>query len=210
MVGPQEVDKLARKELKKLNMEEIHAYLKDCSSNSLDDINNVALSGYYRYLAALMKAVKPKQVVEMGSAGGASALMMISTLPDKSMLYAITLKEDEGEFRFINKNYPNLTLITGDTRELKSWPKKCKLKKTDVWFIDTMHTEEHLTLELNLYEPFFKQGAIILLDDIRLNDSMVRLWNKIWYSKLSLPDLHWSGFGMAVVDKPNWTEPPSY
>ena len=210
MVTPQEVDKRARKELKRLDMRKIRHYLRDVNEGSMADINNIGQSLYYRYLAALVKATKPKQVVEMGSAGGASALMLLSTLPRAAMLYALTFKETEGEFRFIIKDYPNLTMIRGDSRELASWPKKCFLKKTDIWFIDTLHTQQQLTFELNLYQPFFKQGAIILIDDIRLSDEMVRVWDKINYSKLSLPDLHWSGFGMVVVDKPSWKEPPSY
>jgi predicted O-methyltransferase YrrM len=198
---PKQINKLARNELKRLDMKAILPFLKDVNKGSMRDINDVSTSLYYRYLAALVKAVKPKQVVEMGSAGGASALMMLSTLPKDSMLYALTFPETEGEFRFIKEDYPNLTLIRGDSRKLEDWPKNCKLGKTDIWFIDTHHSYEQLHLEMNLYKPFFKKGAIILLDDIRLNEEMVRAWDEIEYPKLSLPDLHWSGFGMVVVDE---------
>jgi len=198
MVTPKEIDLLARKELQKLNMDEIYPYLEHISEGSLNDINNIPMSLYYRYLAALVKAIKPKQVVELGSAGGASALMMLATLPKTSMLYACSIPEPEGEFRFIKQNYPNLTMIRGDDLDLAVWPKDCQLKDTDLWFFDTDHNYKQLHTELKLYDQFFKKGTVVLIDDIRLNPGMTKAWNEIKYKKLSLPDLHWSGFGMFI------------
>ena len=199
MVTPKEIDKLARDKLVKLDMKKIQPYLKHVNQGSLNDINNVSTSRYYRYLAALVKAIKPKQVVELGSAGGASALMMLSTLPENSMLYACSIPEPEEEFRFIKQDYPNLTLIRGNDLDLATWPKDCQLEKTDLWFFDTDHNYTQLHTELKLYDQYFKKGTIILIDDIRLNDGMIKAWDEIKYPKLSLPDLHWSGFGLIVI-----------
>ena len=192
------IDLAARLELAKLDMDEVSQFLGDVNDGSMNDINNVSLSLYYRFLPALVKAIKPKQVIEMGSAGGASVLMMLSVLPETSKLYAMSLKEPEGEFRFIKKDYLNLELRRGDNLNLDNW-KGVDLKKTDLWFLDTKHTFEQLHKEMELYDPYFKKGAIVLLDDIRLNSGMTKAWNEIKYNKLSLPDLHWSGFGMFQV-----------
>jgi len=209
MVTPKGINQLAMNELAKLDFSKIQPYLKDVSQGSLNDINNVVNLKYYRYLAALVKAIKPKQVVELGSAGGSSALMMLSTLPKDSMLYACSIPEPEGEFRFIKQDYPNLTLIRGNDLDLAIWPKDCQLKETDLWFFDTDHNYEQLHAEMQLYDQFFKKGTIVLIDDIRLNEGMTRAWDEIKYPKLSLPDLHRSvsnmenpnppGFGMFVV-----------
>jgi len=195
VVNLKELDLKTRIALADLDMDEIRKYLKDVNEGSMADINNIPMSLYYRYLSALVKVIKPKRVVEMGSAGGASALMMLATLPKRSALYAMTLKEPEGEFRFIKKDYPNLTLIRGNNLELGHWD-DVDLFETDLFFFDTKHTYEQLHAEMKLYDQFFKKGTIVLIDDIRLNEGMTKAWDEIKYDKLSLPDLHHSGFGM--------------
>jgi predicted O-methyltransferase YrrM len=196
-----DIDISIRKELLWVNshMDEIRTHLTKCSAGSLYDIDNVAESYYYRYLSAAMRALKPKQVVELGSAGGASTLMMMATLPKDSQLIACSIPEPEIEFRFIDETkYPNLTCIHGNDLDLDVW-KGVDLHETDFWFIDTEHSYEQLHKELELYDRFFKPGAVILLDDIRINEGMQRAWDEITYPKLSLPDLHHSGYGLICV-----------
>lgn len=196
-----DIDISIRKELDWVNshMGEIRKHLTRCSQNSLNDIDNVAQSYYYRYLSAAMRALKPQMVVELGSAGGASTLMMLATLPKDSQLFACSIPEPEIEFRFIDESkYPNLTLIHGDDLDIEFW-RGVDLHEVDFWFIDTAHSFDQLHQELELYDRFFKKGAVVLLDDIRINEGMQRAWDEITYQKLSLPDLHHSGFGLICV-----------
>ena len=154
---------------------------------------------YYQFLACLVSYVKPKQVVELGGAWGTSALMMLSSLPEGSKLYTITLPE-EPAYVYIKQDYPNLTIITGDLFELNNWPKNLDLAKTDLWFIDTMHNSEQLRAELKLYTPFFKKGAIILFDDIHFTPEFHQEWLEVPYEKTDVSSLHVpTGFGIAVV-----------
>jgi len=90
------IDKLAREELAKFKMSDVEPYLKHVSVGSRSDICNVAQSLYYRYLYAMVKAIKPKQVIELGSAGGASLLMMLAALPKDSHLYAMSVPRTRG------------------------------------------------------------------------------------------------------------------
>jgi predicted O-methyltransferase YrrM len=183
----------------KLDWNRVKPYLSRVNEGSLNDINSIE-SRYYRYLPAVVDILKPKQVVELGSAGGASTLMMLSYLPNDSKMYACSVPEPEGEFRFIDeRKYPNLTLVRGNDLYLTVWPEECDLRKTDLWFIDTEHSYQQLSNEMRLYQPYFKPGAIAFLDDIRLNEGMARAWNEIKYPKLSLPDWHsYSGAGFGV------------
>lgn len=197
-----DIDLSIRKELGWVNnnMDKIRVHLDKCSYGSRYDIDNVADSYYYRYLAAAMRALKPKMVVELGSAGGASTLMMLATAPKNCQVFACSLPEPEIEFRFIDESkYPNLTLIRGNDLDLSVW-NGLDLHDTDFWFVDTAHLESQLRQELTIYDRFFKKGTIILLDDIRLNEGMQNVWNDIKCPKLSLPDLHWSGFGLIEHD----------
>lgn len=182
------------------DMDRAMPYLHFVNEGSWSDIIG-SHANYYRFMASMMDLLKPKQVIELGSAAGASALMMTSHLPNDSMLYACTIPEPEGEFRFIQEDYPNLTLIRGNDLDLTVW-KDIDLKKTDIWFFDTDHNYHQIHSELNLYAPFFKKGALCFLDDIDLNEGMKQAWSEIKYDKLSIP--HWhsyhkTGFGVFRV-----------
>jgi predicted O-methyltransferase YrrM len=183
-----------------LDMSKIFPYLQYVEAGAMNDIIGEH-STYYRYLARLVEYLKPKQIVEMGSAAGVADLMMLSHLPLDSHLYACSIPEPEGEFRYIKGDYPNLTMIHGDDLDLRVWG-DIKLNETDVWFIDTDHNYDQLHAELTLYDQFFKKGALVLLDDIHLNPGMERAWNEIKYDKIELNDLHSyknTGYGMFRV-----------
>ena|SRR3990167_1028500 len=155
--------------------------------------------GYYQFLACLMKVKKPKQVVELGGAMGVACVAMLSEIPKDSTLYSITLPENGLEFSFIIKKYKNLKKVLGDDLDLKKWPEGTVLDDTDIWFLDSLHTEKQLRAELELYKPFFKEGAILLLDDIKMPE-LWPVWLDLPYEKLNISFLHVpSGFGMAVV-----------
>lgn len=184
----------------KFDMNRALPYIKHVGQGSWNDI----ISGeakYYKFLPLVLDILKPEQVVELGSAAGTSALMMLSHLPANSNLYACSIPEPEGEFRFIKEEYPNLHMIRGDDLDLKIW-RGVNLEATQVWFIDTEHTYEQLHAELELYNKFFRPGALVFLDDITLNDGMARAWNEIEYPKLALPGWHSysnTGFGVFAV-----------
>ena len=187
------------RELEKFDLNEVLPYLKYISAGGMNDVKSEdGQSNYYQWLTNLMKVNKPRQIVELGGAMGVSALMILAGLPKKSKLYSITLEELGLEFSFIKEKYPQLRMIIGNDLDLSSWPKDLDLEKTDIWFIDTEHEANQLRSELRIYRPFFKKGAIVLIDDIYLND-MYQVWLEITYPKLALPELHWSGFGMFIT-----------
>ncbi|MEK7112631.1 MAG: class I SAM-dependent methyltransferase, partial [Patescibacteria group bacterium] len=144
--------------------------------------------------------LKPRRVLELGGAMGASALMMLSSLPKESRLYSITLSEGGLEFSFVKENYPNFVPIVGDDLILTNWPKDLDLHKADLWFFDSEHNYNQLKSELELYRPFFKKGAVILIDDIKLNEGMWQAWVEFPGDKFDVSVyLHHSGFGICVI-----------
>ena len=181
-------------------MERALPFIKHVQQGSWNDI----ISGeakYYKFLPLVIDILKPSQVIELGSAAGTSSLMMCSHLPETSNLYACSIPEAEGEFRFIKEKYDNLHLIRGDDLDLSIWS-GVRLEDTQVWFIDTEHSYDQLHAELELYNKFFRPGALVFLDDITLNEGMARAWNEIEYEKLSLPGWHTyknTGFGVFKV-----------
>ena len=98
--------------------------------------------------------------------------------------------------------YSNFHPVIGDDLDLNSWPKGLDLSKTDLWFFDSLHTEDQLRKELELYKPFFKKGAIILFDDIFLPE-LESVWQDLENIipvayKTALP-LHYTGWGLVQI-----------
>ena len=182
------------------DLKKVEGYLAGVSEGAMNDIRNKKESGYYQWLPVLIEYLKPLTVVELGGAMGASALMMLSSLPKESRLYSITLAEGGLEFSFVKENYPNFVPIVGDDLNLKTWPKELALGTTDLWFFDTEHNYQQLHAELELYKGFFKKGAVILIDDIHLNEGMFRAWTEFPGDKFDATTyLHWSGFGIVTI-----------
>lgn len=182
------------------NTRGLQDYLKGFSSGAIADVENKSEVGYYQFLPVLVEYLKPKQVVELGGAMGASALMMLSSLPKTSRLYSVTLAEGGLEFSFVKGNYPNFVPIVGDDLDLKIFPVQMELGQTDLWFFDSEHNYHQLHSEIELYRPFFKKGAVILVDDIKLNPGMWKAWLEFPGDKFDATTwLHYSGFGIVII-----------
>lgn len=183
----------------KYDLKKAEPFLKGLNDGSRRDVEG-SEAGYYRLLPVLIDYLNSKQVVELGGAMGAASLMILSALPKDSRLYSITLEEGGQEFSFVKENYPNFVPIVGDDLILTNWPKELDLNKTDLWFFDSLHTYDQLHSELELYKPFFKKGAIILVDDIHMSEEMFRAWTEFPGDKFDASVyLHHSGYGISVI-----------
>jgi predicted O-methyltransferase YrrM len=175
--------------------------LRLLNSGALEDVLNVNGCRYYQFLPCLIDNIKPHQVVELGGAMGVADIMMLQSKWQDYKLYSVTLEEHGLEFSMVADSYENLIKVVGDDLDLKVWPKDLDLNKTDLWFIDTLHTKEQLTKELELYTPFFKKGAIVLFDDIHMPE-LEPVWNLLCqkYDHFDLTDpCHYSGFGAIQI-----------
>ena len=154
---------------------------------------------YYQWLACLVKYLKPKQIVELGPAAGISTIMMATQKPKDCVLYSVDIDKDLA-WKWMKYDYPNVVKILGDDLDMSIWKENIlDLSETDIWFIDTLHTTDQLTKELELYKPFFKKGAVVVLDDIRMPE-LWPVWDKLDYDKreTTIPNHH-TGFGHLVI-----------
>jgi predicted O-methyltransferase YrrM len=192
------------------------------NEGAVRDVLNREACGYYQWIPGFIDLLKPKQIVELGGAMGVwDICVMAGTTYKDFKLYTITLEEGGLEFCFINDEqrtrWSNLQVVIGDDLNLSSWPpslyhsldiEKNGLGKTDLWFLDSEHTESQLRAELELYKPYFKPGAILLFDDIHLKRDgqvMDNVWNDMEKlvpvkGKYDLTNpLHWSGYGLVEI-----------
>jgi len=198
-----EIKELADKTLDRLktfNVNNVLPALRFANEGAIEDVLNTNGCAYYQWLPGLVDEIKPSQIVELGGAMGVASIMMLNANWHDFKLYSITLAEHGLEFSYIKENYPNLIKVVGDDLNLDNWPKDLDLSKTDIWFLDSEHTEKQLRAELKLYTPFFKKGAIIIFDDIRMPE-LFGVWEELSYPKIELTDpLHYSGYGLAIYE----------
>lgn len=201
----EDIHKEALAKLKSYHVASIMPALRACNSGAIEDVLNTNGCAYYQYTPGLLEILQPKQIVELGGAMGVWDLMVLNAKYQDFKLYSITLEEGGLEFAYVVDKYPNFIPIVGDDLNLSLWPNDLDLKKTDLWFIDSEHTPEQLTKELDLYSPFFKKGSIVLFDDIHSfgldavwDEVMKGKWGKWEYLDITDP-CHYSGYGMVRV-----------
>lgn len=152
---------------------------------------------YYQWLACLVRLIKPKQVVELGAASGISTIMMATELDKDAKLYSVD-NDPTIAWKWMAKDYPQVEKILGDDLDMSIW-KDIDLSKTDLWFIDTLHVARQLKREVELYSPYWKKGAIVVFDDIRLNELWL-IWDSFIYDKCENTNpCHYSGFGFIKI-----------
>lgn len=153
---------------------------------------------YYQWLACLVRLLKPKQIVELGPAAGISTIMMATQKDVDCKLYSVDIDESLA-WKWMKYEYAGLVKILGDDLDMSIWPKDVDLSKTDLWFMDTLHTKEQLQKEIDLYSKFWKKGTVVVLDDIRM-EGLWDIWQALPYDKCETthPN-HYSGFGHFIV-----------
>ena len=164
---------------------------------------NIWPGEHYKLLGGLMLSLKPREVVEIGTSMGLSALAMKKYLPSEAKIFTFDIRDcksdpdyvlREGDFadgrlvQFLDDlSQPDIFLKYGGI-----------LKTADFIFLDASKdgvTEEKF-LE-NFQRVPFRDRMLILLDDIRLWN-MLKIWRDIASPKLDLTSFgHWSGTGVV-------------
>ena len=161
---------------------------------------------YYQWLALLVKIVNPKQVLELGNSYGLSTLMMFSELSDTARLISCDVVK---QLDFIPPqvfNDSRLKFYFGDDLNLNIFGNDLPVG-LDMLFIDTDHTFTQISSEWEIYKHLCNPGAIVILDDIRMND-MFDFWNSLQYPKLELTEeCHFSGFGFFLYTEEKQPDP---
>jgi len=168
---------------------------------------NIWPGEHYKLLGALCDILKPKYLVEIGTATGLSALCMKKFLPPEGKLITFDIvpwqemdapvlkKQDFSDGRLVQftDNLADPFLIEKHRHYLEN---------ASLIFIDATHDGK---LEEALFEHFeritFKTNPLIVLDDIRVW-SMLKMWREIQRPKLDLTSFgHWSGTGLVQWKK---------
>lgn len=158
---------------------------------------------HYKLLAGLMKVLKPKTVIEIGTATGLSAIAMRAFLPAEARL---------ATFDVIPwKQYPGTVLTEQDfadgrlVQHLDDLQQPAQVEKhrallesADFMFIDAAKdgVMEQRFID-NLLPLSYPRKPIVMFDDIRVWN-MLRIWRQLPRPRLDLTSFgHWSGTGLV-------------
>lgn len=158
---------------------------------------------YPRWLAAAVKVLEPRIIVELGNREGLSTAAILSALSDKKQIfYSLDIIKD---LRYVSeraKNDDKFKWIIGDCLDLSIFLRINEIPKNiNILFLDTVHTYEQVKNEFYVWEPLLADKCLVVIDDIRINDKG-KFFSELPYQKYDLTDLcHVSGFGVFFYQR---------
>ncbi len=168
---------------------------------------NIWPGEHYKLLCGFVEFLKPKIVIEIGTATGLSSLAMKKTLKKDSQIITFDLFswEDDKNTVLEKKDFEDKRLIqyVDDISQQPTFNKYTSLlKESTMIFIDATHDgvlEKILLDKLSTIE--FLNTCYIIFDDIRVW-TMLKMWREITFPKLDLTSFgHWSGTGIIEICK---------
>ena len=162
---------------------------------------------YYTWLALATRVLKPKRILELGNYHGASTIMIYSELTDETnAFYSVDLVRDVSfvpDKILLDKK---VKFTFGNDLNLSIYEENLPIK-LDFLFIDTLHEYRQIKAEWKIYKNLCKPNAVVILDDILLND-LPKFWSELPYPKLDISkDCHESGFGIFIYQPEDKKEP---
>jgi predicted O-methyltransferase YrrM len=158
---------------------------------------------HYRLLAGLVEVLRPKVVIEIGTATGLSALALRDRLaPDARLVTfdlvawrqypgAVLRAEDFDDGR-LAQELDDLSTPAGSEKH------RDLLEAADLIFIDAAKDGSQEQAFLDRFERTRFRGApVVVFDDIR-QWKMLRIWREVTRPKLDVTSFgHWSGTGLV-------------
>jgi predicted O-methyltransferase YrrM len=147
-------------------------------------------ASYNRFLYMLTRNFQPALMVETGTDRGRSCAHMAMGNPKGQV---VTIDIDPAcSAQALALELPNVAALTGDSLNLLGI---FDVDSIDLLFLDSLHTYEHTKAEWEAFQSKLKPDALVLIDDITLDEGMKRFWDELPEPKLPLNHLHFSGFG---------------
>jgi cephalosporin hydroxylase len=167
-------------------------------------------------LARTVAALKPKIILEIGTARGGT-LLIWSSLASQKVVSCDLVHRTPQKPLFEALPPPGstckVTLLTGNSHDAAFKQRVAQAlngQKADFIFIDGDHTESGVTADYNDYREFVRQGGIIAFHDIvesqpLATNQVYHLWKKIKPKAVTeefVNDPKQCGFGIGIIRIP--------
>jgi len=161
---------------------------------------------HYRFLATLVSLLRPKLIIEIGTAEGGATLAMKQFLPSAGRLITFDLvpwhqypNAHLTEADFADGRLEQFVVDLSDPAVFAAHAKR--FAQADLVFVDAAKDGRLERIMLQNFESVrFTSSPLFILDDIRLWN-MIHIWNQISRPKLDVTSFaHWSGTGLI-----DWT-----
>jgi predicted O-methyltransferase YrrM len=175
-------------------------------------------------LVELVKKLRPKNVLEIGSESGGTFYLWCQLAPIGGLKISVDLPSGaSGSGRFTEKEAlakrasqfkgwsANVRVVTGDSHEQRT---RCEVadilsgEKVDFLFIDGDHSKEGVMLDWEDYKTFVRPGGIVAFHDIKDTEYHRRrscfvadFWKELKGEKQEIlaGAEHWGGIGVVTV-----------
>jgi len=172
-------------------------------------------------LLETIKLRPPKYVLEIGTSNGGTLFLLSRIATEDGCVISIDLplgRYGGGYpawkrpfYKSFAKKEQTIRLIRADSHEPATQEKVVAILQTnkiDLLFIDGDHTYGGVKKDFDMYEPFVKDGGMIVLHDIvphrqEHGCGVDRYWNEIKEKKeyqefVENPDQQWAGLGLII------------
>jgi predicted O-methyltransferase YrrM len=172
-----------------------------------DSAINLFPGEHYRLLAGMVQALRPKLVVEIGTAEGLSALSLKKYLPidGKVATFDIVPWRNYPRTCLLENDFHSDTLVQviADLAQRETFAAYSSLlSQAELIFVDAPKDGVFEPSLLKNFETIdFAAKPIVVFDDTRLWN-MLRFWREIKMPKMDLTSFgHWSGTGVCEWDR---------
>lgn len=157
-----------------------------------------------RLLMRLVRELEPRSCIELGTAFGVSASYQAAALELNGAGSLLTLDREPQLIPIARETLDALRL--SDRVELEVGPvgdtlagAAARVAPIDYAYIDAEHTEEATVFNFETLLPQLADGAVVVVDDIKVDAEMQRAWNAIRSNERIAVALGLRRFGIVVV-----------
>ncbi|MDD2753533.1 MAG: class I SAM-dependent methyltransferase [Candidatus Portnoybacteria bacterium] len=206
--------------------------IKRIKFDSIDRLVDFVFCSYFGYLAPIqvrseiisllrrVKELKPRVIMEIGTAQGGTLFSLARVAPDDSLMIGLDLPRRRRDypwwklrlFKSFARNKQQIYLIRKDSHREETLAEVKKIlngRPIDFLFIDGDHSYDGIKRDFELYSPLVRRGGIIALHDVARHPLQVNCRVDMFWQELK--DKHefeefienerqaWAGIGLIKI-----------
>lgn len=158
-----------------------------------------------QWMFRLINFLKPKNILEIGTSLGLSALYMQSAALNAQL---VTLEGNPDSANIARKNFSIFPYAKKISIEIGKFedtlqPTLKKMGQVDFVFMDGNHRQEPTLAYFEQIRPFLSEKSVIILDDIYWSEGMTAAWNQLKNDSQVTVSVDMYHFGILFFRKEN-------